>query len=159
MSPADSATAIESSAFDNLAGASNPPPPHPPQLISPTQSPILTAPTAPCPVADNEGVREDETQLHMCREMSQWGSDASSPTRLGLMNQGREVIEYHGGTNCMTILSEVFAKAPPKRLVRIVLSNQNPNPGQPRELLGLDEADVEYLNRKGAFIVPSDKSL
>lgn len=108
---------------------------------------------------DSEAVPEDESQLQIVREMSQWGTDAASPTRIRSLNQGREVIEYQGGTNAITILSDVFAKGTPKRLVRIVLRDQDLIPGQERELFGLDDADVEYLRRKGAFISPPNHTL
>jgi hypothetical protein len=111
------------------------------------------------PSQSSEAVPEDESQLQICREMSQWGTDTVSPTKIKPLDQGREVIEYYGGTNQVTILSEVFAKGAPKRLVRIVLSEQNVVPGQQRELLGLDQADVEYLQCKGAFITPPEQPL
>lgn len=111
------------------------------------------------PSGNSEAVPEDESQLQICREMSLWGTDAVTATRIKPLDQGREVIEYYGGTNQITILSDVFAKGSPKRLVRIVLSDQNLIPGQERELFGLDAADIDYLHRKGAFLTPSTQAL
>jgi hypothetical protein len=99
-------------------------------------------------------VGEEDSQLQICREMSQWGTDASSPTRMGQLDRGREVIEYHDGINSITILGEIFGQKHSKRLVRIVLKDPDPPQGKQRELSGLDDVDAEYLQRKGAFNLP-----
>jgi hypothetical protein len=52
------------------------------------------------------------------------------------------------------ILSEILGRAP-RRLVKIVLRDSATNMGHPQELNGLDEADIESLQRKGAYNTPS----
>ncbi|KAL2832190.1 hypothetical protein BJY01DRAFT_254008 [Aspergillus pseudoustus] len=110
------------------------------------------------PTQAGEPVGEDESQLQICREMSQWqsGQPPTAPTAAIPPTKGHEVIEYHGGMNSVTILSEVLGRAPPKRLVRIVLRDPvSHHTGPQLELNGLDEADMEYLQRKGAFETPA----
>ncbi|KAF9889082.1 hypothetical protein FE257_008059 [Aspergillus nanangensis] len=120
-----------------------PPPP-------PFQSPYSSSPSQ-----ESEGVGEDESQLQICREMAEWnaGFPVAAPTSSS-PGKGREVIEYHGGVNSVTILSQALRRAPPKRLVKIILRDPTPKPGQQLELDGLDDADNQYLQRKGAFDLP-----
>lgn len=110
----------------------------------------------PSPPQGAEPVGEDESQLQICREMSQWQSMNSHPAPISPTSprKGHEVIEFHGGINSVTILSEVLGRAPLKRLVRIVLRDPQSGPRHRLELSGLDEADIEYLERKGAFTIP-----
>lgn len=125
--------------------------------VAQAQSPFwLPGALGPSPPQGNEPVGEDESQLQICREMSQWQSTNShpAPTSPTSPPKGHEVIEFHGGINSVTILSEVLGRAPLKRLVRIVLRGPESNPGSRLELCGLDEADIEYLERKGAFTIP-----
>lgn len=145
--PGRSASVVESVAPDPN---SNIPPAH-------IQSPFWCADTlGPSPPPGSEPVGEDESQLQICREMSQWQSTNSHPAPISPASppKGHEVIEFHGGINSVTILSEVLGRAPLKRLVRIVLRDPQSGPGHRLELCGLDEADVEYLERKGAFTTP-----
>lgn len=102
----------------------------------------------------NASVPEEDSQLQICREMSQWRTDATSPTRMGLLSQDREVIEYHDGTNSITILGEVFAQECPRRLVRILLRDPHSTTGKTPEMASLEKADREYLQTKGAFDLP-----
>ena len=106
-----------------------------------------------------QAVRQEDTLLEMCREMSQWGSDTSLPTLVGQADEGLEVVEYHDGTNSMTILGEVFGQGRKHRrsLVRVVLPNSNHHHGQTGELSGLDDADVGFLRKKGALDLPPRK--
>ena len=70
--------------------------------------------------------------------MSQWQSAAplGTPTSSSPQSKGQEIMEYHGGTNSMTILSEVLGRAPPKRLVRIVLRDPGSDPRHQLESTG-----------------------
>ncbi|EXJ66163.1 uncharacterized protein A1O5_10779 [Cladophialophora psammophila CBS 110553] len=91
--------------------------------------------------------------------MTRWDEEVTSPTRREHLSQGREVMEYHGGTNQMTILSEVLGRLRPKRFVRIVLSDTLPS--MPNvcstlrpDLTRMDKVDREYLKKKRAFDFP-----
>lgn len=103
-------------------------------------------------------VHEDDAHLQICREMSHWGSDRTSPTQFGYPAKGRGVIEYHDGTNSVTILSEILSRKRPRKLVRIVIEDPKISRGvvqAPGGLeVGLDEADIAYLHHKGALILP-----
>ncbi|GIZ44935.1 hypothetical protein CKM354_000811900 [Cercospora kikuchii] len=69
--------------------------------------------------------------------------------------RGREVIEYHDGTNPMSILSAALGIQKTRRRVRIIVQDadglQDPSP----DVAGLDRLDAEYLSRRGAFDFPS----
>lgn len=100
-------------------------------------------------------VQEEDSELQICREMSQWGKQDSPHNRVGHLDQAREVIEYHEGVNSITILGEVFGRKHPRKLVRIVLRDSDLPRGKSRELSGLDDVDAEYLDAKGAFDLPA----
>jgi len=85
--------------------------------------------------------------------MSLWGTDTSSPTRVGQLDQGREVLEYHDGVSSVTILGEVFGQKHPKRLVRILL--RDPDSAEQRGKSTFENANKELLRRRGAFNLPS----
>ncbi|PPJ50280.1 hypothetical protein CBER1_04886 [Cercospora berteroae] len=68
--------------------------------------------------------------------------------------RGREVIEYHDGTNPMSIWSAALGAQKTQRRVRIIVQDvdslQCPSP----DVAGLDRLDAEYLSRRGAFDFP-----
>lgn len=103
-------------------------------------------------------VHEEDAHLQICREMSHWGSDSTSPTQFGYPKKGRGVIEYHDGTSSVTILSEILGRKRPRKLVRIVIEDPISPLGGPRAESGLesslDEADIAYIQHKGALILP-----
>ncbi|SLM35324.1 hypothetical protein LPUS_04542 [Lasallia pustulata] len=130
---------------------------------------LLQSPTYPTPAAEqlayqhssteiSEGVdalsqqepflavREEDTHLQMCRDMTHWCSAPSLPTFVGHLDQGRELIEYHDGTNSITILGEVFGQGQKhlRRLVRILLKNPDLPHAKHGELSGLDDADTDH---------------
>ncbi|KAL2703936.1 hypothetical protein AAEP93_005007 [Penicillium crustosum] len=119
-------------------------------------SPFESSESASSSTQVGQPVGENDFQLQVCREMSQWQSAAplGTPTSSSPQSKGQEIMEYHGGTNSMTILSEVLGRAPPKRLVRIVLRDPGSDPRHQLESTGLDDADIEYLQRKGALDLP-----
>jgi hypothetical protein len=102
---------------------------------------------------------ETESQLHLCQEMSQWGKNKTVSTRPYTLNHGQEKIEYHSGTNSITILSGIFAEKYPRRFIRTVVRNQGGVGRQDMELLGIDSIDIEYLHRKNAFLLPPQQVL
>jgi hypothetical protein len=105
-------------------------------------------------VRESPAVSEEDAHLKICQEMSKRVADSVSPTQLGQPTQGREIIEYHGGTNSMTILAEVLGQKQPKRLVRITLQESERPHDSPQPGAGLDRADAEYLDKKGVFTIP-----
>jgi hypothetical protein len=99
-------------------------------------------------------VSEEDAHLRICQEMSRSFVDPVSPTQLGQSTEGREIIEYHGGVNPITILGEVLGQRQPKRLVRIILQDSERPPDPSPDVAGLDRVDAEYLYKKGAFTIP-----
>lgn len=67
---------------------------------------------------------------------------------------GREIIEYHGGINSITILGEALGQQRHNRLVKVVVLDDRPELKANQVLSGLDAADMEYLSKKGALSFP-----
>jgi hypothetical protein len=107
---------------------------------------------------ESPSVLEQDAHLQICEEMSRWRSSVSSPTQLGRSTLGREVLEYHGGVNPITILGQVLGKNRPRRLVRIFLKDSESSADQVHALPNVDPSDMEYLQRKGAFNLPPSRT-
>jgi len=67
------------------------------------------------------------------------------------------VIEYYDRLNSITILGEVFGQQQRKRLIRVVVPGPDGLAAKQRELAGLDDADICYLNEKGVHDLPLRK--
>lgn len=99
-------------------------------------------------------MREEDVQFRICQEMSQARQITMSPIP-GPENAGRsEVIEFHEGVNSMTILGEVIGKNQSTRLVKVVVVDDGANSNHSKARQHLDEADMDYLVRKGALTFP-----
>ena len=101
-------------------------------------------------------VLQEDSQLEICREMSQWGSDFTVRTNVGEAEQGQEILEYHDGINSVTILGDVFGRKSPRKFVRIVLRDRDA-----KEQQGVSDPDAdsrEWLRKRGAFTLPSNEA-
>ncbi|RFU29310.1 hypothetical protein B7463_g7038, partial [Scytalidium lignicola] len=106
---------------------------------------------------DIDAVAEEDSMLQTCQQMSNSGSDTSSTMSADWQHQRvQELIEYHDGISSVTILSDIFAKNRPKRLVRIRLKDSRSQSGllEGNGLSQPDEEDMNHLQRKGAFTLP-----
>lgn len=108
--------------------------------------------------------QEGQVQVQICRELAMGNETQSPGTMLDSSSPGRDVVEYHNDVHFMSILGEVMGHRGTKRMIRIVVE-ENPTapdevcdqrlpPNVKRELSGLDETDVDYLFKKGAFWLP-----
>ena len=101
-------------------------------------------------------VPQEDSQLEICREMSQWGSDFTVRTNVGQADQGQEILEYHDGVNSVTILGDVFGRKAPRKFVRIVLRDKD---AQEQQGVPNPDADSrEWLRKRGAFTLPSNEA-
>ncbi|KIV92256.1 hypothetical protein PV10_06713 [Exophiala mesophila] len=107
-------------------------------------------------VQESPVVPDEDTCLQVFREMSRWETTAESesPSAPRLQAGNREVVEYQGATNSITILGEVLAPRHPRRLVRIHLRDSGQKANQYDALDGLEVADREFLRVKGALSLP-----
>lgn len=105
---------------------------------------------------DDSGVLEEDSQLQICRALSQWENIPSETTvspSVPDQNQGQEIFGYHDGVSSLTILGEVLAGSRANKLVKIVLRrkvNDAPDP------VPSDSANehIDYLRQRGAFVLP-----
>ncbi|KAE8382410.1 hypothetical protein BDV26DRAFT_288449 [Aspergillus bertholletiae] len=67
-----------------------------------------------------------------------------------------DMLEYHDGTNSVTILTDVFGSTSPKGLVYNGTRYQAP---LMKQQSAVDDVDTEFLYRKGAFTVPPEETL
>lgn len=107
-------------------------------------------------VHESPVVPDEDACLQVFREMSRWEPTAGSESPLAprLKAGNREVVEYQGVTNSITILGEVLAPRHPRRLVRIHLRDSGQTANQHDPLDGLEIADREFLRAKGALSLP-----
>ena len=80
-----------------------------------------------------------------------------SPPSSVQTNHAREIYEYHGGVNSVTILGEALGQHHPNRFVKIILLDDAPKSNPEEFLSGLDATDLEYLGKKGALTLPSSE--
>lgn len=109
---------------------------------------------------ESPSVPDEDSCLQVFREMSQWEPSANTTTQSRLRSgaRNREVVEYQGVANSVTILGEVLAPRRPRRLVRIQLRNSHGGNNQQEPVDGLDGPDREFLRAKGALSLP-DKAV
>lgn len=94
------------------------------------------------------------------------GDGVPSPQRILEITFGRDVVEYHNGTDYLSILGEALSCNRRRKLTRIVVDDKvmdmeaivpSPNLENARdELSGLDASDREYLLKKGVFTMPPE---
>lgn len=77
-----------------------------------------------------------------------------SPTSPSQNTNQREVFEYHDGVNSMTILGEALGQQQSNRLVRIIVLDDGSKVDPQQAFPGLDDADIDYLQKKGALNFP-----
>lgn len=99
-------------------------------------------------------IREEDVHVRIFQEMSRDRPMVMSPTSQSQNTNRREVIEYHEGVNSMTILGEALGQQRPNRLVRIIVLDDGSKLDPQKSFPGLDEADLEYLQKKGALKFP-----
>lgn len=99
-------------------------------------------------------IREEDAQVRIFQEMSRSGHSVVSPASDAQAYDRRDVYEYHEGVNPMTIVGEALGQKGTNRLIRISVLNDASSFGCRKSFSGLDEADMEYLQRKGALDYP-----
>ncbi|EXJ91718.1 hypothetical protein A1O3_00268 [Capronia epimyces CBS 606.96] len=107
--------------------------------------------------SEDHTVAEEDAQLHTLHQITSGHGAHLSPTTLLSSGQGRQIIEYYGPLNSITILGDVLGSRERKRLIRIVVSGPETLSAKQRELTGLEPADIRYLTEKGAHDLPSRK--
>ena len=68
--------------------------------------------------------------------------------------QGPHVIEYFDKLSSISVLAEALGRRQERRLIQIDLPVPDNASAENREVAGLDEADIAYLNAKRVFKVP-----
>lgn len=92
--------------------------------------------------------------MHIYDNMSLGRPVVMSPTSPAQGEGGREVIEYHGGINSITILGEALGQQRHNRLVKVIIREDFPGMNAQNLPPDLDAIDVEYLTKKGALGLP-----
>lgn len=99
-------------------------------------------------------IREEDVHVRIWQELSRRTPTVMSPTSPPQNTNRREVIEYHDGVNSMTILGEALGHQQANRLVRIIVLDDGTKVETQKAYPGLDETDIEYLQKKGALNFP-----
>jgi hypothetical protein len=128
--------------------------PQSPQDPTPPNAKCLTPDTASQDSAEKSALEDDAT-LEICRELTQRNVDISFHDTVPNLSHGREVVEYHDTLNPVTILSRALGNHGPRKLVRLILRDSQPGTTDAHDFYGLDPVDLEFLQKKGAFSLPS----
>lgn len=99
-------------------------------------------------------IREEDVHVRIWQELSRRRPTMMSPTSPLQNPNRREVFEYHDGVNSMTILGEALGQPRATKLVRLLVLDDGSKVDPQKAFPGLDEADVEYLQKKGALKFP-----
>lgn len=123
------------------------------------QTPLTGCPVGEVELQSSSGmgdppIREEDVHVRIWQEMSRRRPTVMSPTSPPPNTNRREVIEYHDGVNSMTILGEALGHQQANRLVRIIVLDDGTKVDTQKAYPGLDEADIEYLQKKGALNFP-----
>jgi hypothetical protein len=118
------------------------------------QSPLRPLECGRSPSHGGVRLREHEWQVQNRPKVFQFVYEKPSLTENESSKECDKDIEYHDGTNSITILSEALGPVAPIRLVQNITRKSNLWMGQQREIVALDDEDAGYLYRKGAFTLP-----
>ncbi|CZR65931.1 uncharacterized protein PAC_15831 [Phialocephala subalpina] len=110
-------------------------------------------------------VYEEDAYLRICQAMANGSALSPSESPSTQASQSREIVEYHEGTDSISILSGVIGQTRQKKLVRLVVSEpqsscqfptpERTNEEQPSVKYGShDNADIQFLSKKGVFDLP-----
>lgn len=97
---------------------------------------------------------EDDAHLQTLCRMSDGDAEQVTPVSLSCSGQGRQVIEYYGELNSLTVLGEILGQSQ-RRLIRIDLPGVPAVGAKQRELSRLEPADISYLTAKRVHDLPS----
>ena len=154
--PADPLTAAQ---HDHTGGTSSPHRlPHETSSNLAQQAPRTSSHEVPGrPPEPTDDAPDDDAYVQTLHRMSA----GQQPTELSPQPcstngvQGSHVIEYFGNLSSISVLAEALGHRQEKRLIQIDLpASHNPS-AENKEIAGLDEADIAYLNTRRVFNLPS----